>query len=70
MSIVEDEVGHSGAKQLFSGFLVWSIFHNGIQIKSSEKLMCKTGNRTPPRVIRFISKHFDLNITKKMLLDN
>ena len=33
--IVEDEVGHSGAKQLFSGMVVWSIFHNGIQVKSS-----------------------------------
>jgi len=35
--IVEDEVGHSGAKQLFSGLVVWSIFHNGIQVKSSER---------------------------------
>ena len=33
--IVEDEVGHSGAKQLFSGMVVWSIFHNGIEVKSS-----------------------------------
>ena len=33
--IVEDEVGHSGAKQLFSGLLVWSIFYNGTQVKSS-----------------------------------
>jgi len=33
--IAEDKVGHSGAKQLFNGFLVWSIFHNGIQVKGS-----------------------------------
>jgi hypothetical protein len=36
MSIVEDEVGHSGAKQLFSGFMVWSIFYNDIQVKGSK----------------------------------
>jgi len=30
--IVEDEVGHSGAKQLFNGMVVWSIFYNGIQV--------------------------------------
>ena len=35
MGIAEDEVGHSGAKQLFSGFLVWLIFYNGIQVKVS-----------------------------------
>jgi len=33
--IVEDEVGHGGAKQLFNGMVVWSIFYNGIQVKSS-----------------------------------
>ena len=36
--IVEDEVGHSGAKQLFSGILVWSVFYNVIRVKSS--LLC------------------------------
>ena len=36
--IVEDEVRHNGAKQLFSGLMVWSIFHNGIQVKDS--LIC------------------------------
>jgi len=35
MGITEDEVGHSDAKQFFSGILVWSIFHNVIQVKSS-----------------------------------
>jgi hypothetical protein len=35
--IVEDEVGHSGAKQLFNGMVVWSIFYNGIQVKSSRR---------------------------------
>jgi hypothetical protein len=34
-AIAEDEVGHNGAKQLFSGLLVWSIFHNGIEVKVS-----------------------------------
>jgi len=31
--ITEDEVGYSGANQLFSVFMVWSIFHNGIQVR-------------------------------------
>jgi len=35
--VAEDEVGHSGAKQLFSCLLVWSIFHNGIQVKDSRE---------------------------------
>jgi hypothetical protein len=29
---VEDEIGHSGAKQLFNGIVVWSIFYNGVQV--------------------------------------
>ena len=46
--IAEDEVRHSGAKQLFSGFLVWSIFHNDIELKSSRAGVFRLGHGRQP----------------------
>ena len=42
--IAKDEVGYSGVKQLFSGLLVWSIFHNGTQVKGSLVFLLETTN--------------------------
>jgi len=45
--IAEDEVEHSGAKQLFNSLLIWSIFRNGIQVKGSGICMGPEGRYGP-----------------------